>query len=76
MAVRLEVGAHRAEVVDLAVEDDRRGAVVARHRLATGDQIDDGQARHAEPGAVTHRHAAVIRTAVVERREHGVEHGR
>ena len=62
-----------AEVVDLAVEDDPGGAVVARHRLLAGDEVDDRQPRHAERHAVAGEGAAVVGAAMLERREHRVE---
>ncbi len=47
---QLELCAHLAVVVDLAVEDRRDRAVLVELRLVAGLQVDDRQARVAEPG--------------------------
>src|SRR5439155_41425 len=49
-AAGLQLAAQVAEVVDLAVEDERDGAVLASHRLLAGDEVDDRQTRHPERG--------------------------
>src|SRR5207245_74756 len=72
-------GAKLAEVVDLAVEDDVELAVGARHRLTTGDEIDDGKPCHAEPDArtiVADPRPLVVGAAMLQRPQHGRERAR
>src|SRR2546425_1124360 len=78
-ARRGEPGAKLAEVVDLAVEDDVELAVGARHRLTTGDEIDDGKPCHAEPDArtiVADPRPLVVGAAMLQRPQHGRERAR
>src|SRR5262249_38536422 len=69
-ASRLEPTAKLAEVVDLAVEHDVEAPVRAAHRLAAGDEIDDGQARHAEPHAGLDVKTRIVGAAMLENLQH------
>src|SRR5262249_390443 len=67
MAEPLELGAEVEEVVDLAVEDERHGAVVGGEGLVAGArQIEDRQPPVGEADAppVVEPRAAVVGTAV------------
>src|SRR5438874_353903 len=72
-AARLQLAAQVAEVVDLAVEDERDGAVLASHRLLAGDEVDDRQTRHPERGLAVQIAAGVVGAAVLEALQHRVE---
>jgi hypothetical protein len=77
-AVGFEAAAHRAVVVDLAVEGDDQPAVVGAHRLAgAGVEIDDGKAPVAEADPAIGRtpQAGVIRAAVRQPVAHALHRG-
>jgi predicted dinucleotide-binding enzyme len=46
----LELVTDALEVVELAVGDEVKAAVLVRHRLITGDEVDDAEARVTEAG--------------------------
>src|SRR5438093_704139 len=52
MALGDELVAQRAEIVDLAVEDERDAAARRGNRLRAADEIDDGETAMAEDRAV------------------------
>src|SRR5688572_4358509 len=60
-------------VVDLAVEDDPRAAVLAGHRLMAGVEIDDVEAPDAEPGRPADDEAGTVRTTMGETIGHRFE---
>src|SRR5262249_33124925 len=60
-------------VVDLAVEDQRRGPVVTRHRLPPRDEIDDRQPRHPERRLAIEMAPGVGGPATLERPQHRAE---
>jgi hypothetical protein len=70
MAPSFELGAQFDVVEDLAVEDDRHGAVVDAHRLLAVCQVDDRQAGVREPDAARHVEAGLVRAAMADTR-HG-----
>src|ERR1044072_7412252 len=76
VAARFELRFDFLKVVNLAVEDDRDRAVFTRHRLIATDEIDDGEATHAQPDAWLHRHALIARAAMLEDATHTVEYRR
>ncbi len=77
--LRDELLAQRLKIVDLPVEDDLHRAVLVRHRLVSGGQIDDGQppVREAHAALAVARlgfeEALIVRTTVRERRGHGAQ---
>src|SRR5690606_32218496 len=62
----LELGADGLEVVDLAVEDDADGAVVAVHRLVAGREVDDGEPAVPEADARAEMKAVAVGAAMGE----------
>src|SRR5207302_39141 len=72
-AARLQLAAQVAEVVDLAVEDEGDGAVLASHRLLAGDEVDDRQTCHPECRLAIQIAAGVVGAAVLEDLQHRVE---
>ena len=54
----------------LAIEHDPGRIAFVRHRLLTGCEIDDGQARVRKPCPVIAIHPKLIRAAMVERAGH------
>src|SRR5262249_37937678 len=78
-AGRREPATKLAEVVDLPVEDDVQMAVGARHRLPTGDEIDDGEPGHTESDTRAiggQPNAVVVGTAMLQRPQHGGQRAR
>ena len=78
VALRLELGAQLAVVVDLTVEDQLHAALVVRHRLVPQRrEVDDREARVAEPGAGRGvvEFPGVIRTAMRDRTDACRQHG-
>ena len=73
VAAPLEVAAQLAMVVDLAVENDPRRAVLVPHRLVAAREIDDRQAPHGEADLAHDHLALVVGTAVGDRRVHPAE---
>ena len=61
--------AELAEVVDLAVQDDRDGAILVGDRRIASDEVDDRQAVLADPSGARREAPAGIGAAVVEQRE-------
>ena len=61
MTVALERLANPLEVVELTVGDDAQPFVLVGDRLIAGFEIDDAQARVAEPGAAVRRRPDVLR---------------
>src|SRR5690606_17757081 len=59
-----------AVVVDLAVEDDRDGAVFVGDGLAAAAQVDDAEPPHAEADAVGREESVLVRAATRDRRGH------
>ena len=64
-----------AVVVDLAVEDDPDPAVLARHRLVAGREVDDLEPAHREPRGPVHEEALVVGPAVGEPVVHAPQDG-
>ena len=73
VALCLELGAQRAVVVDLAVEDGDDVAVLVRHRLVAGREVDHAEAAVAERAASERRGGAVIRAAMADRVARGAD---
>jgi hypothetical protein len=61
-----EPAAQLLVVVDLAVEDDRFGAVFVEDRLLAPGQVDDTEPSHSETHAPPHPDALVVRAAVLQ----------
>src|SRR5207247_526374 len=74
-AARLELAPQLAEIVDFAVEDDSDRAIIARHGLVAGDQIDDGQAPMTQPGRTPADDCLAVRPPMRLHRGHGAEEG-
>ena len=53
-------------IVDLAVENDRLGAVLIEDRLVATAQIDDAETPHTQPHGAAHVQPFVVGTAVLE----------
>ena len=68
MAGARELAGQLAVVVDLAVLDDRRGAVLVRDRLIARLEVDDREPPRREARSAVHEHALGVRPAVHERR--------
>jgi hypothetical protein len=66
----LELRAHGAVVVDLAVEDDHPRAVRGRDRLAAPRHVDDGEALHPERDVLVDEEPLVVGSAMLERVGH------
>ena len=64
VALRLELGAELAVVVELAVDDRDDVAALVRDRLVAGLEVDDREPPHREPGALAEPAALAVRTAV------------
>src|SRR2546422_5181031 len=63
----LESTAQIRRVVDLAVVHKGDAAILGLHRLMAGTgQVEDAQARMAEPCGPNHLHVAIVRPPVVE----------
>ena len=62
-------------VVDLAVQDEDRPAVLAHEGLRSPLGIDDGEAAVGESGAVAEVHAVVVWPPVMQCLSHAVEDG-
>ena len=75
VAQRLKLGAQLLEVVNLAVERDRDGAVGVLHGLAGALEVDDGQAAEAHRYAIVHEEALVIGPAVGDAIGHVLDDG-
>src|SRR5215831_13613016 len=60
-------------VKDLAVEGDPQIAIVDRHRLMAAGEIDNAQPRVRQTYFVLRKHAAAVRSAMPERRDHRLE---
>ena len=70
MPAALELGPQRRKVVDLAVEDDKHGAVLVGEGLLTSSDIDDAQAAVGQPDTLTDEEAVGVRSAM----RHGIGH--
>ena len=70
MAALLELGAQRAVVVDLAVDDRGDAAVLGVERLVAARDVDDRQPRVGEGDGPDAPERLAIRTAVAERLDH------
>ena len=75
MAGALQPLAQLAVVVDLAVEDHDRLAVLAEDRLVAGGQVDDAQALDAEPDAGVAVDAPGVGPPVLDGLAHGLHRG-
>jgi hypothetical protein len=75
-ALRLQLGAERLEVIDLAVEDDGQPPVLRPHRLGPAGQVDDRQPPMAERHARLQVRAFAVRTAMGDRVGHLAKQGR
>ncbi len=64
VALRLQISAQLAKVVDLAVADHPDGSVLVRDWLVTTAQIDDRKSAHAHRERTIRIAAFVIRTAM------------
>jgi hypothetical protein len=62
--------AQLAEIVNLAVEDDRDAPGFVPHRLRSAGEIDDGEAPHPQVHGGLFEAAFVVRPAVAQRRQH------
>ncbi len=62
--------AQRPELVELAVEDAGDVALLVRHGLRAGIEVDHLQAPVAEHAAAERVHAALVGTAMTERVDH------
>src|SRR5262249_4647806 len=71
----LELLAQLDVVVDLAVEDDRNGAVFVEDRLLTGGHVDDRQTAHPQRYVRRLPVAGGVRPAVAQAFGHRGEHG-
>ena len=77
MPERGQLAAKLMMVVDLSVEDDDDVTALVAHRLRRGvGEVDDLQARMAERAFAADPRAALIGTAMRQRRQRGVEVGR
>ena len=76
VALRLELGAELAVVVELAVLDDDDAAVLVRDRLVAGLEVDDREPARGEPDGAVDVDAARVGPAVDERRGHRLEPAR
>ncbi len=75
MAPGLEVRSQVAVVVDLAVEDDDALAGLVEDGLPSAREVDDAQAAHPEGDGTLEVHAVLVRAAVLDGRQHPLEHG-
>jgi hypothetical protein len=64
----LELAPDALEVVELAVRDDAKTAILARNRLIAGRQVDDAEPRMPEPGPTpwVDPNALRVRAAMME----------
>jgi hypothetical protein len=60
-------------IEDFAVERDMQCAVVVRHRLLTGREVDDAQARVAKPDAAIEVNALPVRSAMRDGSDHALQ---
>ena len=72
VAALLEAGAQGAVVVDLAVGDQRRGAVLRHQRLLAAGHVDDRQARVGERHRPDAPDRVAVGSAVPERLDHAL----
>src|SRR5688572_29154168 len=70
MSRSLELLARGAVVVDLPVEDDPDRAVLVRHRLLSGAQVDDAEATMGECRACIAVQAGFVRPAMSDHIAH------
>src|SRR5438034_1238202 len=70
VAPGLQLGAEAAEVVDLAVEDDHQGSRRIGHRLPSGAEVDDREARHPQGGLAIVPGASVVGPRIREQGHH------
>ncbi len=75
VAGRLKLLAQLWEVVDLAVEGDRHGAVGVLHGLAAALKVDDGQATKSHRDIVGDHVAFVVRTSMDDAIGHVLDDG-
>ena len=73
VALRRELPAELAEVVDLAVEDGSDAGLLALDGLVAGDEIDDREPAVAEHAAAVRGDGAVVGAAVHERGVHRLD---
>jgi hypothetical protein len=73
VAPAYEVCAQLPEVVDLAVQHDSDGAVLAEDRLVSGEEIDDAQALDPEARVAVHEQPSRVRAAMLQRRAHPLQ---
>src|SRR3954447_2581836 len=64
------------EIVDFPVEDDPDGAVLIRHWLVSGAEVDDAQPPHPDAAAAFDADAFIVRTAVADLGAHRAHQGR
>ena len=64
MAVLFELGLQLAEVIYLAVENNRRRPIFPGYRLFATCQIDDREPPHPQRDAVLEQRAGIVRTAI------------
>ncbi len=72
-ALRLQLGAQLAVVVQLAVETDPVAAGRVAERLGTGREIDDAQPHRAHRHVVVHEVADLVRAAMMDSRQHRLD---
>ena len=70
MTARGEFLAQLAVVVDLAIEDDPDRSIFVADRLLAAVQVDDAQASHAQPDAITQVHTFFIRPSMHQHLAH------
>src|SRR5436189_4278817 len=68
-----ELGAQLAIVVNLAVENNPRGAILIVNRLVAALEIDDRQATHCQTDALTKIEAVIVRPTVTNCAVHAGE---
>src|SRR5262249_24704005 len=73
VAERAQLVPQRHEVVDLSVERDLHGAVLAGHRLIARREVDDAEARYPEANPALDVIAPPARPSMVERPHHALE---
>src|SRR5207249_4833365 len=68
-----QLGLKFSEVINFSVEYHPNRAILVVHRLVPGLQVDDAQAAHPKPHALTHIEALIVRAAVGERCTHRLQ---
>jgi predicted amidohydrolase len=64
MSAALETSAEFGKIVDFAIEDDPRVAILIEDGLVAAAQVNDAEAAHAQTRAIRDEDAFIIRAAV------------